>query len=403
MAVIASVAARVINDSRGQPTIEVTVTDDKGRIATASLPSGSSLGKYEAVTQDAQQVVNSINKVIAPALLRQPLTDQATIDAKLRSFDDTANHEKLGVNSLLGISLACARLLAQDHNLSLYHYIFTISGGPGLTIPTPMFNLLNGGKHAENNLDFQEYMVIPIGFKTFHEKLAAGKKVFSALGTILSETGHITKIGAEGGYAPHLSTNEEGLGVLVQAIQSAGYEPGKDFVLGVDVAASALPPTYSATVDNYLALYRNFPLFSLEDPFVEDDWESWAKLKVGVDGLSEPGNPRLLVGDDLFVGNKDRLLEGVKKFSANAVLIKINQAGTLTEIIEAIKIAREHNYVHILSHRSGETLDSFVSDLAIGTAAAFIKAGSANEQAPERIVKYERLVEVEEELNIGHI
>lgn len=400
MALIASIAGRVINDSRGQPTVEVTVTDDKGRIATASLPSGSSVGKYEVEPVDAQAAVHTINSVIAPALLRQPLTSQSELDAKLMAFDNSPD-KRLGVNSLLGISLACARLIAQDKNIPLYHYIHTISGSPGFTLPTPMFNLLNGGKHAQNNLDFQEYMVVPLGFKTFHEKLAAGKKVFAALGTILYETGHVTEIGFEGGYAPNLSTNEEGLGMLVQAIESAGFVPGKDFVLGVDIAASALPPTYAATVDNYVSLFQNFPLFSMEDPFAEDEWDNWAKLKVQIDKLIEPGKPKLLVGDDLFVGNKERLLEGINRFSANAILIKMNQASTLIEILDAIKIAREHNYVHILSHRSGETLDSFVSDLAIGTAAAFIKGGSANEQAPERIVKYERIVEVEEELNLG--
>lgn len=400
MAQIASIAARLINDSRGQKTVEVTVTDDAGRIATASLPSGSSLGKYEAVSVDAEVAIQTINTTIAPSLIRQPLDTQKAIDEKLQSFDPSPNREHIGVNSTLGISFAVARLLAQQINIPLYHYIQTISGSPGFVLPTPMFNLINGGKHATNNLDFQEYMIIPTGMASFHDKLSAGRKIFFALGNILHEADSESAVGFEGGYAPNLNTNEEGFGFLVQAIKAAGYIPGTDVVLGVDIAASALPSTYSATVDNYASLFENFPLYSIEDPFNEDDWDHWVELKSRLDKLSNGTNMRLMVGDDLFVGSSERLQKGLQLGAANAVLVKINQAGTLSEILDCISLARSLNCLTILSHRSGETLDSFVSDVAVGTASPFIKAGSPNDQAPERIIKYERIVEIEEELNV---
>lgn len=398
MPVIASIAGRVINDSRGQPTVEVTITDDQGRIATASLPFGSSVGKYEALSVDGQTAVSTINTTLAPALLRQPLDTQQNLDQKLQSF--YAQQEKMGVNSVLGISLAGARLLAQIQNVPLYKHIQQLSGVEQLLPPTPVFNLINGGKHANNNLDFQEYMIIPVGMKTFHEKLLAGKKIFAALGKIFVDKGLVTDIGFEGGYAPNLTTNEEGFGFLVQAIEAAGYTPGVDVLLGTDIAASALPPSFPVTDDSYLALMKNFPVFWIEDPFLEDDWQKWAEFKVNLDALSASTYTRLLVGDDLFVGNPARLEEGIKKYAANTVLIKVNQAPTLMDLIQATKIARQYNYVHALSHRSGETLDSFVSDLAVGTGAQFIKAGSSNDQAAERIIKYERLAEIEEELHI---
>lgn len=401
MAQIASISGRAINDSRGQKTVEVTVTDDAGGVATASLPSGSSVGKYEAVMVDADAALQTINTVIAPAMIRMPLDSQRSIDEKLQSFDPTPNREHIGVNSLLGVSLSVARLLAQQSKIPLYHYIQYISSSPGFVLPTPMFNLINGGKHASNNLDFQEYMVLPIGMKTFHDKLAAGRKIFYALGSILHEADSETSIGFEGGYAPNLNTNEEGLGFLVQAIKAAGFVPGTDVVIGVDIAASSLPTTYSATIDNYVSLFENFPMYSVEDPFGEDDWDNWVELKQRLDKLSNGTNTRLLVGDDLFVGSKERLEKGMQLGAANAVLVKINQAATLTELLDCINLARSINCLPVLSHRSGETLDSFVSDLAVGTASQFIKAGSPNDQAPERIVKYERIVEIEEELNVA--
>lgn len=396
MGLIASVSGRTINDSRGQATVEVTVSDDKGNLATASLPLGSSIGKYEAKVVDAESAVTAINTTVAPALLRMSLDSQEAIDQKLKSLDPDGT---MGVNSLLGVSLACARLIAQAKNIFLYQHIQSISESPGFTLPTPMFNLINGGKHANNNLDFQEYMIIPLSMLTFHEKLAAGKKIFMSLGQILADAGHDTQIGYEGGFAPNLSTNEEGLGLLKQAIQAAGYVPGADVYLGLDVAASALASTYVASTDSYMDLFEDFPLFSMEDPFPEDDWDNWAALKKQVDQLASPTQARLIVGDDLFVANKERLVTGIQKFVANAMLIKINQASTLTETLETIDLARKYNYVHILSNRSGETLDSFISDLAVGSAAAFIKSGAPNDQAPERITKYERIVQIEEELH----
>lgn len=400
MPVVASIVGRSIRDSRGQSAVEVTVTDSDGRIATASVPSGSSLGKYEAVSLDADQAVQAINTAVAPQLLRTSLDSQKVIDDKLAALDTTPNHAQLGVNATLGISLACARLLAQAKNQPLYQYIHDISKSPGYTLPTPLFNVINGGKHANNNLDFQEYMVIPVSMKSFHEKLAAGRKIFNELGKLLEQHGHAVEIGAEGGYAPNLSTNEEGLGYLVQSIQNAGFTPGYDVWLGIDVAASALPPTFAPTSESYVSLYEDFPLLFLEDPFDEDEWEKWTDLKAKLAARSDAYHPYLLVGDDLFVGNSERLEQGIQKNAANAVLIKINQVGTLTELLECIAIAREHSYVHILSHRSGETLDSFVSDVAVGTAAAFIKAGAPNEQAPERSIKYDRVSEIEEEITM---
>ncbi len=398
MATIASVASRVINDSRGQPTVEVTVTDDLGNMATASLPNGASIGKYEAHIVDAQLAVTTINTVLAPKLLRFPLNAQEEIDRQLDEFNSRSVKEKMGVNTTLGISLAAARLMALSQNVPLYHYIYTISHSPGYSLPTPMFNLINGGKHATNNLDFQEYMVIPFGIKTFWEKMTAGKKIFQALSALLKEKQLDTHSGDEGGFAPNLSTNEEGMTFLVQAIQNAGYEPGKDVMLGSDIAASSLSPKYKASPESYMTLFKDFPLLSLEDPFKEDEWDAWLTLKRLMDQITDATHPHMLVGDDIFVGNKQKLTEGIQKLGANAVLIKMNQSSTLTQILECIELARKYNYVHIISHRSGETLDTFISDLAIGTAAAFIKAGAPNEQAPHRIVKYDRIVQVEEEL-----
>lgn len=401
MAVIGSILSRVINDSRGLPTVEVTVTDDQGHLATASVPAGSSVGKYEAKPFDAQTAVNTINTVLAPALLRTPLDSQQALDQKLLSLDPTPDRSQVGVNSLLSISLASARLMAANQGLPLYHYIQQISQSPGFTLPTPMFNVINGGMHAENNLDFQEYIIIPTGFKTFREKLTAGRKVFETLGKILYDAGLETTIGSEGGYAPNLSTNEEGIGYLVKAVEKAGFTAGQDFWLGLDIAASSLPPTYSATVDSYVSLFQDFPLLIMEDPFTEDDFEHWTALHERVAKMSDPQHPHFLVGDDFFAGSRDRLVAGINHNCANSILVKMNQAATLSELLEVINLARQSNYLHILSHRSGETLDSFVSDLAIGTAAAFIKAGSPSDQAPERIVKYERIAAVEEELNIA--
>ncbi len=395
MPVVASVSARVIKDSRSQPTVEVTVSSDTGLIATASLPLGSSLGVYEAPIVPADQAVSTITTVVSPMLLRQPC-DVQTIDSLLNQL--FTNSPEIGTNSVLGVSLAMARLQAQIENVPLYQLIQRLSGSDGYSLPTPMFNLINGGKHAKNNLDFQEYLVVPLTMPNFHQKLAAGRKIFSALGRILADAGHDTQIGYEGGFAPNLSTNEEGLGILKQAIEKAGYQPGVDVWLALDVAASSLESTNTPTFDAYRDLYEDFPIFSIEDPFKEDDWTQWQTLKEQLSGLETSTQPRLIVGDDLFVGNRQRLDEGIKRYVANALLLKICQSPTLTEILQTIKLAKDNNYVSIISHRSGDTLDSFISDLAVGTTAAFIKAGAPNDSAPERITKYERIVQIEEEL-----
>lgn len=398
MAFIASVSSRVISDSRGESTVEVTMTDDQGRLATASLPLGSSIGKYEAGSVKASQAVASITDLLAPALLRRPLTSQRDLDVWLQEF--ARDKQIKGVNTTLGVSLAAVRLLAQSQGVPLYRYLQTIAASPGFTLPTPMFNLINGGKHGHNNLDFQEYLVIPVGMKTFWEKLAAGRKIFASLGEILRQKGHDAPIGFEGGYAPNLTTNEEGFGFLVEAIKTAGFVPGKDVVLGADIAASSLPSGSTPAISDYEALMRNFPLYALEDPFGEDAWDDWIALRASLEKTRGDTQRFLLIGDDLFVANQQRLQAGIKKAAATAILIKMNQAGTLSEILDCINLARQADYTHILSHRSGETLDVFVSDLAVGTAAPFIKSGAPSDQAPERIVKYERLVEIEEELNV---
>jgi enolase len=396
MATITSVTGRVINDSRGQPTVEVTVGSDAGMVATASLPLGSSLGRYEAPVVDAETAVTTITTVVTPALLRQPC-DMATIDTILQGLFNSA--PSMGTNSVLGVSLACARLCAQQQNIPLYQFLQPLSGSPGYSLPTPMFNLINGGKHAHNNLDFQEYLIIPLSMPTFYEKLAAGRKVFSALGQLLAQAGHDTQIGYEGGFAPNLSTNEEGLGMLKQAITTAGYVPGQDIWLGLDVAAASLGPTYTPKPEAYMHLFEDFPLFSIEDPFNEDAWADWQSLKEQMVKLETPNQVRLLVGDDLFVGNKERLMAGIRQYAANAFLFKLTQMPTLTEILNTIKVARDNNYVHIMSHRSGDTLDTFIADLAVATTAAFIKAGAPNDATPERMTKYGRLVQIEEELH----
>lgn len=395
MPVLASIVGRVINESRNQPTVEVTVSSDTGLIATASLPLGSSLGRYEAPIVSASQAVETINSRIVPQLLRQPC-DVASIDRLLGEIYTT--NPEIGVNSLLGISLAVARLQSLIENIPLYHFIQQISGSKGYTLPVPMFNLINGGKHAANNLDFQEYIIIPTSMSSFHEKLEAGRKIFSNLGTILLESGFDVTIGYEGGFAPNLSTNEEGLGLLKQAIEKSGFVPGVDVWLGLDVAASSLDLSYTPSVEGYIDLFENFPLLSIEDPFGEDDWTNWQMLKEQLSRFDLPDRSRLLVGDDLFVGNRQRLEAGIVRYSANSLLIKICQSPTLSEILSTIKLARDHNYVSIVSHRSGDTLDSFIADLGVGTAATFIKAGAPNDSSPERMTKYERVVQIEEEL-----
>lgn len=395
MPVLTSILGRVINESRGQPTVEVTVSSDTGLIATASLPLGSSLGRYEAPIVSASQAVSTINSSLVSQLLRQSC-DFNVIDQILNQI--YIINPEIGVNSLLGISLAVARLQSQVENIPLYQFIRQISDSKGYTLPIPMFNLINGGKHASNNLDFQEYIIIPTSMPKFHEKLEAGRQIFSALQNILLESGYDVNVGYEGGFAPNLSTNEEGLGLLKQAIEKAGFEPGVDVWLGLDVAASSVEQSYKPSVDGYIDLFENFPLLSIEDPFVEDDWTNWQKLKEQLSRFDLPDRSRLLVGDDLFVGNRQRLEAGIVRYSANSLLIKICQSPTLTEILSTIKLAREHNYVSIVSHRSGDTLDSFIADLGVGTAATFIKAGAPNDSAPERMTKYERVVQIEEEL-----
>lgn len=377
--------------------------NDAGFVATTSLPSGASVGKYEAVNVPAAVAVTNTERVVAPAIIGCTTADQADIDARLSALDSTPNRSKLGANSLLGTSLTAVKLAAIERDEPLYSYIQQISGSPGYTLPTPMLNLINGGAHATYNLDFQEFLVTPLGLKTFHEKLSAGRRIFIALGEVLKRRKLSALIGAEGGYAPNLETNEMAISFLVEAVKSAGYTPGKEVFVGIDVAASALPQTFNATVDAYKSLFDNYPLLSIEDPFREDEWDKWSALRRGLEaGQDQRGGwPRLIVGDDLFVTNTERLSEGINRYVANAILIKINQAATFTETIEAINLARKANYVHIISHRSGDTLDSFISDLAVGTAAAFIKAGAANDQAPERIVKYERIMRIEEELEIA--
>jgi len=412
MSTIIEVHAREILDSRGNPTVEAEITLASGATGRAAVPSGASTGEHEAAELrdgDANRylgkgvldAVRNVNEVIGPRLEGMPADDQIAIDSEMLDADGTPNKSKLGANAMLAVSLAVARAAASDSGLPLYRYL----GGPMAHIlPVPMMNILNGGAHASNNVDAQEFMVVPIGADSFPEGLRIGVEVFHALKKVLTKMKLSTAVGDEGGFAPMLPSNEAALDVVMQAIQAAGYQPGRDVAIALDVAASELyqdgnyvfkkgdGSTRSAAelVDLYAQWVDRYPIVSIEDGLAENDWAGWSLL-------TEKLHERVqLVGDDLFCTNVDLVAKGIEEGIANAVLIKVNQIGTLTETLQCIELAKGSSYGVVISHRSGETEDTFIADLAVATGAAQIKTGSASRT--DRVAKYNQLLRIAEEL-----
>ena len=412
---ISKVHAREVLDSRGNPTVEVEVETVSGAFGRAIVPSGASTGEREAIElsdgdkkryngKGTLKAVNNVNEIIAPAVLGLPVDQQVLIDNTMIKLDGTPTKAKLGANAILGVSLACARAAANYYGMPLYRYI----GGPNAKIlPVPMMNVLNGGKHADSCVDFQEYMIMPIGAKSIHEAVRMGAETFAALKKILKERKDITSVGDEGGFAPEgLKDNEEPLALLVEAIKAANYVPGKDIALAMDTASSEFydPKTNTydlkrsgqgkKTTEEMIQMYESFvekyPLISLEDGLAEKDWDGWVEL------TKRLGHKIQLVGDDLFVTNPIYVKKGIELGAANSVLIKVNQIGTLTETLDAMRVATEHNYTCVVSHRSGETEDTTIADLVVALNAGQIKTGSLCRT--DRIAKYNQLMRIEEEL-----
>ncbi len=412
MSTIIDIAAREILDSRGNPTVEADVTLASGQTGRAAVPSGASTGEHEArelrdgeagryLGKGVRKAVQNIEETIAPALTGMIATDQVDIDRTLIELDGTPNKEKLGANAILAVSMATARAAAGETGLPLYRYL----GGPlSRTLPVPMMNILNGGAHATNTVDFQEFMIVPVGVESFAEALRVGAEVFHSLKKVLIQRKLATGVGDEGGFAPDLKDDEQALQVIIEAIEAAKYAPGKEVALALDVAASELYSGGSYTfkksgagtrdaagmIDLYAKWLNEYPIVSIEDGLGEDDWEGWAQLTKAL------GDRVQLVGDDLFVTNTERLARGIENGVANAILIKVNQIGTLTETLEAIDMARAAGYLSVISHRSGETEDTFIADLSVATGAGQIKTGSASRT--DRVAKYNQLLRIEEEL-----
>lgn len=409
---IERVHAREILDSRGNPTVEVEVGLTSGVSGRAAVPSGASTGQHEAVElRDGDETrylgkgvlsaVGNVNSSIAPAVAGMDPSDQAAIDGRLNELDGTPNKGNLGANGILGVSLAVAKAAAAASGMPLYRYI---GGASACTLPVPMMNILNGGSHADSSVDLQEFMVMPVGADSFREGLRAGAEVFHALREVLKAEGYSTGVGDEGGFAPSLASNEEALDVVGEAIQNAGYEPGRDILLALDPATTEFyidgryvfhksdgsERTSEQMVDFWEDWTRRYPIVSIEDGLAEDDWAGWARM---TDRL---GNRVQLVGDDLFVTNTERLGRGIQSAVGNSILIKVNQIGTLSETLEAIETARKAGYTAVISHRSGETEDATIADLAVGTGAGQIKTGSASRS--DRVAKYNQLLRIEEEL-----
>lgn len=411
MSFIEDIHARQILDSRGNPTIEVEVQLVSGFSGRAAVPSGASTGEREAVElrdgdklmylgKSVFQAVENVNQVIADELLGYDIRDQREIDQLLIELDGTDNKGKLGANAILGVSLACAKAAANYYDLPLYRYI----GGSGsCRLPVPMMNILNGGEHADNNVDIQEFMVMPYGAESFSEGLQMGTEVFHALKAVLKENGLNTAVGDEGGFAPNLNSNKEALDYIMKAIDRAGYEAGKDMFLALDVASSELykdgayhfageSRTFSSEelIEYYAELVDQYPIVSIEDGMDQNDWDGWKKMTKRI------GDKVQIVGDDLFVTNTKILKEGIKESAANSILIKLNQIGTLTETLDAIELAHRHGFTCVISHRSGETEDTTIADLAVACNAGQIKTGSASRT--DRIAKYNQLLRIEEDL-----
>lgn len=415
MSVIVDIAAREILDSRGNPTIEVDVLLENGAFGRAAVPSGASTGQFEAVElrdgdkkryggKGVLQAVANVNDLIAPHMLDRDAFDQVAIDETLLELDGTENKGKLGANAILGVSLAVAKAAASSSGLPLFRYVGGVSAN---TLPVPMMNILNGGQHADSNVDFQEFMVLPVGAESFAHALQMGAEVFHTLKGVLKSKGLNTGVGDEGGFAPNLESQDDAFDYLIEAIQKAGYKPGKDLWLGIDAAASEFHKggkyVYKAgsmkersggqQVDYLVSLAEKFPILSIEDGCAEDDWDSWKAMTEAL------GSKVQIVGDDLFVTNVTRLSRGIKSGTANSILVKVNQIGSLTETLAAVEMAKRAGYTSVMSHRSGETEDSTIADLAVATNCGQIKTGAPNRT--DRVAKYNQLLRIEELLG-GH-
>lgn len=395
---IKEIVGQVIHDSRGDNTVQVTVTTDTGKSGSAAVPAGASKGAHEAKTIDPTAAVQAIAETIAPALIGQDPLDQTGIDKKMIELDGTPDKSRLGANSLLGVSLAVSRAAAAEKGQELYQYLGELDKRSGFTLPIPMFNLVNGGKHADNNLDIQEFMVVPDRVAEYHNQLSAGKLIFSTLGQLLRTESTFVSTGDEGGYAPNLDTNEMALDLLVQAIKQSGYQPWEEVSLALDIAASSVAATFEISPKRYLGLLHDFPILSFEDPFGEEAWQDWASFRQSMDDTNATSKKLLLVGDDVFATNPARLQKGIETKAANAILVKLNQIGTLSETLQVVEMARSAGYIIIVSHRSGETLDDYIADFAVGINAQFIKTGAPNDAHPERMAKYRRLLTIEQQL-----
>jgi len=412
MSTIQSVHARQILDSRGNPTVEVDIRTENGYLGRAAVPSGASTGKHEAVElrdddksvyvgKGVLKAVENVNDIIFPELIGCSVFEQNLIDKIMLELDGTPNKSKLGANAILGVSLAAAKAAAQEANLPLYRYIGGVNAN---TLPVPMMNILNGGSHADNSIDFQEFMIMPAKADTFSESLRMGVEVFHTLKTVLKSKGYSTNVGDEGGFAPNIRSNEEAIEIVIQAIEKAGYKPGEDIFIAMDAAVSEFYEnglyhfkksdgrklTSDEMADYWTQWVAKYPIISIEDGMDEDDWAGWKTLTESV------GSKCQLVGDDLFVTNVTRLQQGIESQIANSILVKVNQIGSLTETIDTVNLAKRNSYKTIMSHRSGETEDSTIADLAVALNTGQIKTGSASRS--DRMAKYNQLLRIEEEL-----
>ncbi len=408
VALIEAVHAREILDSRGNPTVEVEVILEDGTTARAGVPSGASTGAFEAAElrdggnrylgKGVEKAVHFVNDELAPAVIGYDAQDQRMVDGEMIELDGTKNKSRVGANAILGVSLAVARAAADSADLSLFRYV----GGPTAhTLPVPMMNILNGGAHADTNVDIQEFMVAPIGAESFKESLRWGAEIYHSLKSVLKKRGLATSIGDEGGFAPNLESNRAALDLILEAVTAAGFKPGKEIALAMDVAATEFHEkgkykfegsdrTSDQMIAYYADLVASYPIVSIEDPLDEDDWEGWAKM------TAELGSKIQIVGDDLFVTNPERLAKGISLNTANALLVKVNQIGTLTETIDAVSMAHRAGYRSMMSHRSGETEDTTIADLAVALECGQIKTGAPARS--ERVAKYNQLLRIEEEL-----
>ena len=414
MSQIIGIRGRQILDSRGNPTVEVEVYTENGAMGRAAVPSGASTGVHEAcelrdgdkkvyMGKGVMQAVNNVNKVLNEELQGMHVTEQKSIDNKMIELDGTPNKSRLGANAILGVSLACAKAAAMENGQELFRYL---GGVNSYTLPIPMMNILNGGSHADNSIDFQEFMIMPVGAPSFSEALRMGAEVFHNLRSVLKAKGMSTNVGDEGGFAPNLSSNEEAITCILQAIEKAGYRPGEDVYIALDAAASEFyladekmyhlkwssgeKLTAAQMCDFWADWVKKYPVISIEDGMAEDDWDGWKAMTDAI------GDRCQLVGDDLFVTNVERLHMGLEKKVANSILVKLNQIGTLTETIDAVNLAMRNNYTAIISHRSGETEDTTIADLVVAMNAGLIKTGSASRT--DRICKYNQLMRIEEGL-----